>query len=209
LGSAADSNSIALAEGPERLVEPATSVSFLTEPTYTNIAFRCVAVGVRRKVIFNVYGVAFCLERSRAQQALDQAAASVGGTHTATELESTPGFFDALRDAPVAKAAHLIFVRAVSKEQATDALVQAVSGALGPEGADRVERLRGMVSRDVKVGEELILTTQPDGTVHVVLGQEDRSLNDPLVARLIWNVWLSPGGVSPTLRTSLARSAVH
>jgi hypothetical protein len=190
------------------IVEPATGVHFAAEPNYAGVAFRCVASGVRLKWFIQVYGIAFCLERTHAEAALSAAAAQAGARE-APALRKSVTFFEALRDANLAKAAHLIFVRDVPREMAADALAQAVIGSLGDQGAERVAKLRAMVTRDVKKGEELVLTTLPDGSVHVTIGSEDHSLVDPLVARLIWGVWLSPEGVSPSLAEALAQSAAH
>jgi hypothetical protein len=178
------------------LKEPSTGLHFATDAQYAGTPFRCLAVGVRRKLIFDVYGIAFCMERGRAEGVLREAATQGQGR--------TEAFFTALREAPVAKAAHLVFVRDVGRAAAADALVQAVKAAVGPE---RAAELGAMVARDVKAGEELVVTTRPDGMVHVVTGGEDRSLVDPTIAKQVWNVWLSEGGVSPSLREALARRA--
>jgi len=187
----------------EKLVEPSSDHEFESAPTYQGMAFQCPAAGIRKKAIIKVYAIAFCLEKGKAAETLAAAKGAAGGAVD----EDNQKFFDALRDAKVGKAADMYFVRNVGKEKIAEAYEETLKKALGEDDKEGQAKFLAMVARDVKEGEHIVLTTSPEGTIHMTIGGEDKSMSDPKVAQHIWNAWLGPEGVSHSLKAALAKSA--
>jgi hypothetical protein len=186
----------------ESIHEPSSDHEFEREPTYAGTAYRCQAAGIRKKAFIKVYAIAFCLEKAKGAEALAAAKAAVGG-----EVSADSGkFFASLRDAKVGKAADMYFVRNVDKGKIAEAYEETLKKAMGADDADGQAKFLALVNRDVKEGEHIVLTTSPDGTIHLSIGGQDQTLNDPKIAQHIWNAWLGGDGVSPSLKEALAAS---
>jgi hypothetical protein len=201
LGGIVVNPSIVWAEG--KLVEPDSGESFEAESTYNGTSFICLATGLRKKFVVKVYAAAFCLEKSKAADTLAAARAKAGGAPSAETL----AYFDAIRDAPVAKTMDMAFVRDVDRGKIAEAFEETLRKALGDQDKDGQARFVALVDRDVKKGEHIVLTTQPDGSIHLSIGGQDHTLTDPKVARYIWNAWLGPDSVVPALKEMLVKRA--
>jgi hypothetical protein len=186
----------------DKLREPSSEHEFEREPALNGVSYRCQAAGIRKKAFIKVYALAFCLEKDKADATLATAKAAAGGKVE----EGSQAFFDSLRDAKVAKAIDMYFVRNVGKDKIAEAYQETLSKALGSDDAEGQAKFLALVDRDVKEGEHIVLTTQPDGTIHLSIGGQDKTLSDPKVAAHIWNAWLGKDGVSPTFKEALAQS---
>jgi hypothetical protein len=50
-----------------------------------------------------------------------------------------------------------------------------------------------------------VLLHSHGGTLFIDIGEQSKRIDDELVAKGMWKVWLGPDGVSPSLKESLAR----
>jgi hypothetical protein len=187
----------------EKVREPSSEHEFERDPSFHGQGYHCLATGIRKKAIIKVYAIAFCVEKDKAGEALNAAKAAAGG---APDEDSQP-FFNSLRDAKVAKAADMYFVRNVDKGKIAEAYEETLKKAMGADDAEGQAKFLAMVDRDVKEGEHIVLTTTPAGEIHMTIGDSDHSITDAKVAQHIWNAWLGPDGVSGSLKKALAEGA--
>ena len=194
---------VTTAASADKLTEPSSGVSFDAAPTYNGIAFSCLGVGLRKKFVVKVYAVTFCVEQAKAHDAVAAALAAAGGKAS----EDSQPFFTSLKDSPTAKAADMVFVRDVDKGKIAEAFEETLKNALGDDDKDGQAQFLALVNRDIAKGDHILLTTQPDGTIHLAIAGHDGKVTDAKVARHIWNAWLGPNGVAPSLKESIAAAA--
>ena len=193
---------LALSAAPalaEKITEPSTGTTFETEATYNGGKYTCLAAGVRKKLFIKVYAVAFCVEAGKGDEAL-------AGAKKAGSADSQ-AFFDALRDFKGAHAVDMAFAREVEKGKIAEAFKETLGKALGEDDKDGQEKFLALVNRDVKAGEHIVLTSTPDGVLHLSIAGNDQTVTDAKVARYIWNAWLGSESVAPALKEALTARA--
>jgi hypothetical protein len=186
----------------EKLHEPSSEHDFESDPSFYGTTFHCQAAGMRKKAFIKVYALTICLEKDKADGAMTAAKQAAGGKVS----EDSQAFFDSLRDAKVAKAVDMYFVRNVGKDKIAEAWEETLTKALGSDDKDGQTKFLALVDKDVKEGEHIILTTAPDGAIHLSIGGSEKTFNDPKIAQHIWNAWLGKDGVSPSFKEALAKS---
>lgn len=195
----------------EALVEPSSELSFEKYPTFDGKRFQCLGTGIRKKAIFRVYAIVFCVDEAAFAAQLPKYFEGPGKRHAALRgeelaraLGKDPEFFQYLRGAPVDKAIELAFVRNVGAEKMRETFVESLTRALGPGERARIDAFVQMLDRDLKEGDRLALRTTAAGGIHVQLGAP-RALDDSKLAGGIWQAYLGPDSNVPTLKESVAR----
>lgn len=195
----------------ETLIEPSSELAFEKTPTLDGKRYQCLGTGIRKKAIFRVYAIAFCVEEAGFAASLPQYFEGPGKKHAqlrgdelARALSKDPGFFQFLRGAPVDKAIELVFVRSVGAEKMRETFVESLTRALGAGERPRIDAFVRMLDRDLKEGDRLALRTTRAGAIQVHLGAP-RVLEDPTLAGGIWQAYLGPDSSVPSLKESIAR----
>jgi hypothetical protein len=197
----------------ERLVEPSTDIEFASKPVIDGKPFLCLGTGVRKKAIFKVYAVTFCVEEAGGREALaawlsGQARfARLAGAELAEALESDEKFFEALLAMPVDKAVEMAFVRDVGLDKVRESFTESLVRTVGKAERGRIATFVSKLDRDLKKGDRLTLHAHPNGDVTVGLGESHADLHDDVLARALWVPYLGPDSISPTLKRSVARGA--
>ena len=196
----------------DQLTEPSSEVKFERAPTVAGKPFLCLGTGIRKKAIFKVYAIAFCVEDVAGRAAIQQwfegagrSFAGVQGEKLAEKLADDPDFFRAMMALPVEKYAQLVFVRDVSKEKMRDAFDDSLTKALGKTEKARIDKFVGLLDRDLKDGDKLELITRPDGAIEVGFTGDLKGLTDPILAAALWTPYLGPDSVAPKLKESVAK----
>lgn len=179
-----------------QLKEASSGTEFSAAAKLNGQEFDCVATGLRSKFFIKVYAVAFCLEKGKGAETLKAASGQKG-----------QAFFDSLRDAKVAKAVDMAFLRDVEKEKIIDAFKETLGKAMGTDDEEGRAKFLALVDRDVKKGEHIVLTAKSDGTLDLTIGGKGGTVTDPKVARWIWNAWIGPDSVAPSLKDDLQSKA--
>lgn len=200
----------------ETLVEPATEVAFEANPTYQGKRFACLGTGLRKKAIFKVYAVAFCVEEAALGSQLDLWFHGPGRRHEALRgdalgeaLERDPEFFDALLALPADKAVEMAFVREVSRERIKDAFTDSLVRAMGDSLRPRIEAFVGNLHRGMGKGERLVLDARVDGAVSVILSDREQDLRDEAIAKALWVPYLGRDSIMPGLKKSVAQGVAQ
>jgi hypothetical protein len=189
----------ALAEG--KLVEPDTEIAFDQTPTMDGVAYKCLGAGLRKKVVFKVYAVAFCVEASKADAVVSAAAKAASGK---VDADST-AFFTALGHADAAKAVDMRFVRDVDKAKIVEAYSETLQKALGADDAEGKAKFLALVDRDVKSGQRMTLSANTEGLITMTINGHAGTVTDPKIAKAIWVSWLGPDSVAPSLKEDIAK----
>lgn len=190
----------------QQLVEPSSELKFEKAPTIDGKPYLCLGTGIRKKALFKVYAIAYCVEDAAGRAALQKQLE--GSAKTAAQLADDPEFFKKLMAMPVDKAAEIVFVRDVSKEKMKDAFDESLTKALGKGEKARIDNFTSLLDRDLKDGDHLILRTKPDGEIHVGLTGNLKTVKDPLLAGAVWMPYLGPDSVAPALKKSVAEGAL-
>lgn len=195
------------------LVEPSTGVKFLQNATVEGQPFLCLGTGVRKKAFFKVYAVVYCVEEAAGREAIRSyftegpgKVHEARGEELAKKLQDDPGFFNALMRMPVERFAQMVFVRDVGKEKMKDAFEESLTRALGPKEKQRIESFIGLLDRDLKDGDKLMLRTRPDGTIRLGLEGDLKTVKDGLLAGAVWEPYLGKDSVTPELKRSVAKA---
>lgn len=207
--------SVAVAASPaaaQELVEPSTEVKFEKSPVIDGKPFLCLGTGVRKKAIFKVYAIVYCVEEAAGQAEIQKyfaegagkAHAPSQGKQLAEKLADDPGFFRALMAMKIEKAAQLVFVRDVGKDKMKEAFEESLTRSLGKDEKPRIESFVNLLDRDLKRGDRMILQTGPDGRIRVGHSGEPKSVQDPVLAAAVWQPYLGEDSVAPSLRKSVA-----
>lgn len=195
------------------MVEPSSELSFDKNPTIDGKRFQCLGAGIRKKAIFRVYAVVFCVDEAAFEAQLPsffegpgKKHASLKGEALARALAKDPEFYQYLRNAPVDKAIELVFVRNVAAQKIRETFLDSLTRALGAGERGRVEAFVRLLDRDLKEGDHLVLRTTAAGVIRVQL-KEARAIEDPVLASGIWQAYFGPESAVPTLKESIARGA--
>lgn len=180
------------------VVEPATGISFPVLLRADGRTLTLLGVGVRTKVVVNVYAAAFYAEAvpMRAVSAPFKSA-PVG------KLAFERRLFAALADAASAKQVVLTFARSVGAQKIADAL-SAVPGA-SARARSELEACIVTKKGDLRKGDSLTLSWRGKDSLSVKSGSATLcSFRDrPLAAGLL-AMYLGPEAVSPKLKASIA-----
>jgi hypothetical protein len=181
------------------VVEPSTGIAFAPSLRVDGKALSLLGVGVRTKLVVNVYAVAFY-----AEPAPMRAAAARFVALPPAKLRGEPRLFAALADASAAKHIVLTFARDVGAAKVAEAL-SAVPGASAKARAELATCIVGQ--GNLKKGDQLALSWRGKDGLAVKGGSGAATLcsfrDRPLAAGLL-GMYLGTEAVSPKLRTSIA-----
>lgn len=203
------------APAADALVEPSSAQQFERAPVVGGTRFVCLGTGVRKKLLFSIYAIDFCVEAEAGRTELSRYLAGPAGSQhagkqgeeLARSLRDDPEFFRHLMEMPVEKRAELVFLRDVDRGRLGEAFTWVLLRALGEEARPRVEAFVSKIAaRDVREGEKLSLRTRPDGQVSASL-DEDLGVRDEKLAGALWKAYLGPESVTPALKDSVAEGA--
>ncbi len=176
--------------------------------------YTCLGSGVRKKLLFKVYDLTFCVEEGAAKSELSRFVASAprhagkSGDALASSLAQDPAFFDFLVTMKVAKAAEFAFLRDVSSDQIQGSFRESLSKTLGAGAAPRIEALVKLIDSELHEKERFWMTTAPGGRIAFEL-KGHKELTDAELARAIWQVYLGAEPVAPALKEAVARGAAR
>lgn len=189
------------------LVDGSTGVKFDREQTIEGTRYECLGAGVRKVLFFKAYAVTYCLQAGKSNEVLDAYLAKAHPTLTGEKLgdalEDDEKFFEALASAPADKLVIMQLVRDISKEKISDAFRGSLSGVLPKE---KVDRLISTIPGDAKDGQKILIYSKGSELVIDIAGDAKR-IDDEMITRKLWRVWLGPDAVSPTLKESIAANA--
>jgi hypothetical protein len=188
----------------EPLVEPSSELKFEKSPTIDGKPYLCLGVGIRKKAIFKVYALAFCVEEAAGRAELQKFLDGAGKGKSADELAEDPAFFKVLIDLPVDKAAQLVFVRDVSKDKMRESFDESLTKALGKAQKSHIDSFLELLDNDLKSGDKLAVQTKPDGSIRVGLNGDLKDRKDPILAPALWQPYLGADSVSGSLKKSVA-----
>lgn len=195
----------------EQLTEPSSELKFEKNPTVEGRRFVCLGTGIRKKVVFKVYAMVFCVDQAAAQAELakyfegpGKAHAALQGAQLAAALQEDAAFFRYLIAMPVEKAAEMVFLRNVEATKMKETFTESLTRALGTGEQQRVASFVSLLGTDVKDGDRMSLRTRPSGDIAVGIGSDVKKLSDEKLARAVWEAYFGPSGVSPTLKESVA-----
>ncbi|MDQ7007699.1 MAG: chalcone isomerase family protein [Acidobacteriota bacterium] len=154
-------------------------------------------VGVRKKLIFKVYGFGFYVDAAVAPGHL----AAFRG-QSAARLAGNEDVYEALMTLPGTRLAVMKFVRAVSGSKMKGALGDALQEVSASDPA-RNAFLR-LWDEEIENGEEVLIAFFPGGRVVVYRhGQEKGSVTSPAIARGLLESWLGVSPVSSSIKTGV------
>jgi len=195
----------------DQLLEPSSELKFEKAPTVDGKPYLCLGTGIRKKAIFRVYAMVFCVEDAAGRAEIAKWFEGAGKKHAALKgdalaeaLAEDGGLFKHLMTMPVARYAELIFVRDVSREKMRDAFVESLTRSLGTSEKARIDRFVGLLERDIKEKEHLKIRTGTGGEIEVALDQP-KALTDEKLAGAVWEAYLGRNSVAPKLKESVAR----
>jgi hypothetical protein len=184
-------------------IEPATGIAFANAIRADGKALALLGVGVRVKIVVNVYAAAFY-----AEPAAIRAATAPFKDGPAAKLTANAKLFDALADSPSAKQVVLTFARDVGATKIAEAL-SAVPGASAKARAE-LEACIVQKNGDLKKGDSLAIAWKGRDAVAVKSGSgatlcafRDRALASGLV-----RMYLGKDAVSPKLKSSIAHGVL-
>lgn len=189
------------------LVDPSTGVEFDRETTIEGTRYECLGAGVRKVLFFKAYAVTYCIQAGKSREVVDaylaKAHPNLSGEKLGDALEADAKFYEALADAPADKLVIMRLVRDISKEKISAAFRDSLSGVL-PK--DKVDRLISTIPGDAKDGQKILIYSKGNELVIDIAG-DARRIDDELIAKKLWRVWLGPDAVSPSLKESVAAVA--
>jgi hypothetical protein len=204
---------LALPASAEELTEPSSELKFEKAPTVDGKPFLCLAAGIRKKALFRVYAIVYCVEETAGRAAIQQYFERAGNARAgmpveklSKELADDAQFFKELMAMPVEKWAQMVFVRDVSKEKMKNAFEESLTKALGKTEKERIDAFVGLLDRDLKSGDKLVLHTKPTGELEVGLSGAPKSVRDPILASAVWMPYLGPDSVAPSLKEAVAKA---
>lgn len=196
-------SSVAIA-APAVVVDSSTGVKFDQVQTVEGTRYECLGAGVRKVLFFKAYAVTYCVEASKARGVVDEYLASahpkLSGDKLADALEDDERFFETLASAPADKLVIMRLVRDISKDKISDAFRSSLSGVLPKE---KVDRLIATIPGDAKDGQKILIYSKGSELVIDIAGDAKR-IDDEMIARKLWRVWLGPDAVAPSLKDSIA-----
>jgi len=197
------------ASAPRHVVDKSTGTRFEATTKVGETTYRCIGAGVRKVLVFKAYAAAFCIDSRRYDDVvgryLAEKHAGKSGEELRKALERDPTFFEHLESASADKLVIMQLVRDISKERIANAFRESLREVLP---ADRVERLIATIPGDGKDGQRILIHSQGSVLVIDISGQANR-VDDDLIVRKLWRVWLGPNSVTPTLKESIARTVAQ
>jgi hypothetical protein len=197
----------------EQITEPSSGLKFEKNPTIDGAKYVCLGAGIRKKLVFKVYALVFCVEETAGKAELakfmegpGKGLAAKTGDDLAEALAESPGFFRHIIAMPVPKAAEFVFQRNVDAETMKETFTESLVKALGQDEKPRVDAFVAMLDQDIKKGDRLKIRTKPTGEIDVGLG-EMKHRNDEKIARAVWESYFGPNAVSPSLKEAVAKGA--
>lgn len=188
------------------VVDTSTGTRFDEKTEVGGKTYRCLGAGVRKVLFFKAYAAAFCIEAQSFDRIVGAYLAKNHGDKRGEALgkalKRDAAFFEHLESAKANKLVIMQLVRDVSKER----IASAFRGSLGevlPE--DRVEKLIATIPGDGEDGQRILLYSQGPVLVIDIAGDAKR-VEDELIARKLWRVWLGPDSVTPSLKRAIAES---
>lgn len=187
-------------------IEPATGIAFPSTIRADGKPLALLGVGVRVKIVVNVYAAAFY-----AEPAAIRAVSAPFKDAPAAKLAANVKLFDALADSTSAKQVVLTFARDVGATKIAEAL-SAVPGASAKARAD-LEACVVRKNGDLKKGDSLSLAWKGRDAV-AVKGSAGATLctfRDRALAAGLIRMYLGKDAVSPKLKSSIAHGvkALH
>jgi hypothetical protein len=193
----------------QTLTEGSTGVRFQSELTVGETPYRCLGVSARKFFTFAIYAVAFCMEASQADLAVNGyvrvAHPGRDGAALVHVLASDQQFFETLSDAPGEKLIELYFLRDVPRERLARSLRKDLGKYLPRADAERVA---ASVSDDVKKDSIALLHTRGASLVLELGGRARLFENEPALASGLFRVWLGRESVTPGIKASIAKNVV-
>lgn len=187
-------------------VEPATGIAFASAIRSDGKALALLGVGVRVKIVVNVYAAGFY-----AEPAAMRAASAPFTDAPAAKLASNAKLFDALADSASSKQVVLTFARDVGASKIAEAL-SAVPGASAKARAE-LEACIVQKNGDLKKGDSLALAWKGRDAVAVKGGAGATlcAFRDRALASGLLQMYLGKDAVSPKLKSSIAHGvkALH
>ena len=183
----------------DSLKEPSTGVEFslIRRLPGQQTDLTLTGVGVRKKLIFKVYGFGFYVDAAAASSHL----AAFRG-QSADRLAQNKAIYESLMTLPGTRLAVMKFVRSVSGAKMKGALGEALEGVAASDPA-RNAFLR-LWDEEIESGEEVAIAFFADGRVVVYRrGREKGSVTSPDVARGLLESWLGASPVSASIKTGV------
>lgn len=194
---------------PRHVVDASTGTRFDVTTRVGDTTYRCIGAGVRKVLFFKAYAAAFCIDQKRYDDVVGGYVAEKhpgkSGGELRKALERDSAFFEHLEAARADKLVIMQLVRDISRDRIASAFRDSLGEVL-PE--DRVERLIATIPGDGKDGQRILLHTKGSVLVIDISGQANR-VDDDLISRKLWRVWLGPGSVTPSLKESIARTVAE
>lgn len=185
--------------------EESTGTRFELTTRVEGTTYRCLGAGVRKVLFFKAYAAAFCLDERSYDKVVNGYISNrhpgKSGDALAKALEKDQAFFEHLEGADVNKLVIMQLVRNVSKDRIAGAFRSSLKEVL-PE--DRVEKLIATIPGDGKNGQRILLYSRGPALVIDIAGEAKR-VEDELIAKKLWRVWLGPDSVTPSLKPSIAK----
>jgi len=184
--------------------EPAVAgIKFANSVRVDNKKLELQGVGVRTKVVVNVYSAGFYAE----QGPIDRATKPYAGKPGA-KLAGDAGFFKAIQALGSAKAVLLTFARAVGADKVAEAL-SAVPGA----NAKSQQELHKCITRngDLSKGDQLLFSWSK-ATDSVAVKSKSETLctiKDADLAKGLLSMYLGGNAVSPKLKAAIASTIAN
>ncbi|MBI5543420.1 MAG: chalcone isomerase family protein [Deltaproteobacteria bacterium] len=189
----------------------ATGETFALHPEYDGQRYSVLGTGVRAMQFTNVYAIGFHLEDLEGMRALTGYFEGAGAKHRslrgielARALERDAGFFAMLMDSPFGKAAELVFRQPVKAEQMRQAFTRGLRRTLAETEMPRIEKVVGLLKRDLAQGDRLLVRTRANRTVVLDFDGAHHEIEDELLARATWVPYLGVDSVTPSLKECIA-----
>jgi len=167
------------------LTEPSTEKDFPAEVKFTygsgEYSLSCTGLAVRKKFFFKVYGMAHYIEGM-------------------IKVKSEDVAYPAVLTEGKAKQIIMTFVRNVDaktvRETYNEGFRNNSSAAEYNEMKSLVDSFLGYFSKDVKENDTFIFRWLPDGSVVVIINNEEKpAITGSLFARTLWSIWLGEDSV--------------
>ncbi len=189
-------------------VESATGVRFPGEMTADGNAFDCLGAGVRKEGADKLYAVSFYLAGRHSDAGDDFAEEkypNLEGRALFNSLKADQELFETLASAPGDKMVALHLLKDFTKDQLAESFKKDLAGLL-PK--DRIAKLVAALPSEAHKGQTMVFRS--DGTQLIVeVGGERQAVDDSTITTRIWDLWLGPKSVSPSLRESIARQVAN
>lgn len=187
-----------------QLREPATGSMFDENVNAGGTQFQCLGTGLRKVFVAKVYAMTYCLEPKAVSQVDDWVRshheARAATAELTKALRGDGDFYYQLARVPSDRMVVMRMVRNVSQKQLADAFTESLGKVLP---AQSTAKLIALVPRDAKEGDTVVIRTKGD-TLLFRIGDHENTVTDKEIAQKLWDVWLSPDSVAPSLKDSLA-----